>query len=254
MTQQDAESETPIQAFQRQYLARYEMTGELIALLGSPAFERATEKRLFGKPYIRLGRLVFMVGLWVFQRGALLGYGLRSEPIILGKLLGSPLGQELSFVLTLREDAEGRLRETPADEFNFFQMYAVRVLRYMGIEYPTWPPNKALDRKCDSTQAYTLASGAFLGGAAVGHHFPDEFKACWENSNGIRPAEEWQAARAAGLDLPETQEENPLEEYLSLVMQITAAWASEYAAQRFSSDELAVLARMAENPNQSRSG
>jgi len=221
---------------------------ELIALLAYPALDRAPEKRLFGKPYIRLGRLVFMVGFWVFQRAALLGYGLRNEPVILGKLLGSPVGEELSFVLTLREDAEGRLRETPADEFNFVQMYAVRVLRYMGIEYPTWPPNKALERKCDPLEVNILVRSAFWAGAAVGHHFPERFQACWENSNRIQPAAEWQEMRAAGLGLPEMQEENPLEEALSLVMQISAAWANELAAKRFSSDELAILTRLAENP------
>jgi hypothetical protein len=229
------------------------MTNELIARLGSPALERATEKRLFGKPYIRLGRLVFVVGSWFFARAALLGYGLRSEPVILGKLLGSPVGEELPFVQSIREDAESRLRETPADEFNLSQMYTVRELRLMGIEYPTWPPNKALERKWDLVQAYILAVSAFEAGAAVGYHFPDRFQACWENSVRIEPAEEWQAARAAGLDLPETQEENPLEENLWVVLQITAACASEYGAQRFSSDELAVLARMAENPKRPRS-
>jgi hypothetical protein len=78
---------------------------ELIALLAYPALDRAQEKRFFGKPYIRLGRLVFMVGFWVFQRAALLGYGLRNEPVILGKLLASPVGEELPFVHSMRENA-----------------------------------------------------------------------------------------------------------------------------------------------------
>jgi hypothetical protein len=195
-----------------------------------------------------------MVGFWVFQRAALLGYGLKSESVILGKLLGSPIGEESSFIHSMKKDAESRLRETPADEFDFFHMYTIRELRLMGIDYATWPPNKALERKCDSMQVHTLVGSAFKAGAAVGYHFPERFQACWENTFRIKPAEEWQAARAAGLGLPETQEENPLEEALSVVLQITAAWASEYGAQRFSSGELAVLARMAENPNQSRSG
>lgn len=221
---------------------------DLLSCLASPAPEQAAEQRLFGKPYIRLGKLVFMVGLWVFQRGALLGYGLKRKPVILGRLLGSPVGRELPFVLSMREDAESRLRATPADEFNFLEIYAFKELRLMGIvDAFAWPPSKPMERKCDLTQAYRLAALAFKDGAAVGYHFPDKFKECWENSNRTVPAEEWQRARSAGLHIPETQEENPLEDALSLVMQITAAWASEYGAQRFSSDEIATLARLAKS-------
>jgi len=222
---------------------------ELVYLLASPSLERAAEKRLVGKPYFRLGRLVFMVGSWVFQRGALLGYGLKNEPEILGKLLGSPSGEELSFVHSMRRDAETWLQEAPAYEFSLFQMYMSRELRLMGIDYAAWPPNKALERKCDPLEVDTLVRSAFKAGTAVGHVFPARFQACWENTFRIQPAQEWETARAAGLGLPEMQEESPLEEHLSVVLQITAAWASEYGAQRFSSDELAALARMAADTN-----
>ncbi len=217
--------------------------------LASPAFQRVQQKRLFGKPYIRLGPLVFTVGGWVFEQGALLGYGLKRQQEILAKLLGSPIGDELSFIRSIRNEAETRLRETPADKFNLFEMYVARELRLMGIDLPTSSPNKALDRKCDPLEVNVRVRSALKAGAALGRHFPEQFQACWENSHPILPAAEWQEMRAAGLGLPETQQENPLEEHLSIVLGITAAWAYEYGAQRFSPDELTLLARMAENPN-----
>ena len=167
--------------------------------------------------------------------------------MILGKVLGSPSGQEFPLIQSLKKDAEERLRQTPAGDFNFLQMYAVQELKAMGIEFPAWPPSKALERKCGPPQVMSLATSSFVSGAAVGHHFPDEFRECWENSYRLRPDDEWQAMRAAGLELPETQQENPLGAHISEVFGIAAAWAAEGGAQRFSAAELAVLARLAEN-------
>jgi hypothetical protein len=220
---------------------------DLIGLLAQPAFQQVAEKSFLGKVYIRLGRLIFVVGDWVFQRGALIGYGLRGEPVILGKLLGAPHGQELSFVLSLKKGAEDRLRQTPAEDFNFQQMYAVQELKGMGIEYPTWPPSKALERKCDSPQIMSLATSSFAAGAAFGHHFPDEFRACWGNSYRLRPDEEWQAMKDAGLELPETQQENPLPGNVAEVFDL--ALVSAGADERFSSDELSLLADLAVTTN-----
>ena len=49
-------------------------TPSLLSLIAAPAVQQVSEKGLFGKPYVRLGRLFVAVGSWVYQQGRALGY------------------------------------------------------------------------------------------------------------------------------------------------------------------------------------
>ena len=46
------------------------------------------QKSILGRRYVPLAPPLFRMGLWLFQCGAALGFGLREHPVILGKLLG----------------------------------------------------------------------------------------------------------------------------------------------------------------------
>src|SRR5688572_10941961 len=58
-----------------------------LSTVATPALQQVIEKPLFGGPYARLGKLFLVLGSWLFEQGGALGFGLRAEPGLLGRLL-----------------------------------------------------------------------------------------------------------------------------------------------------------------------
>lgn len=175
-----------------------------LTFMAIPAIKQATEKSTFGKPYIRIGRLYAIVGLWVYQQGGLLGYVLREHPHLLVKLIAPPdpsfvLEQALNELYGTRKVLSKELENLENEEKTFFSLYTLRELRQVGIELIKFPPDKELDRKVDFDTADKIMRLAFIKGVAFGFHFPERFASCWESSYKACEDEEWAEAFSRGI-------------------------------------------------------
>jgi hypothetical protein len=216
------------------------MLSSFLSIVAAPAVRQAVEKNLFGKRYIRLGRLFVMVGDWVFQQGGALGYSLKNEPRLLGKLIGIKPELAVETIHDLRKTVASILSEVVNEEKTFFHLYTVRELRSIGIEITAWPPSKALETKVTEEHASEVMRIAFWGGAALGYHFPDIFREYWENTYRMSPDAKWEKARKLGIVLGE-QRPRPLEEAIAELAEMAVWWGTKEAPELLESHEIQVL-------------
>ncbi len=215
-----------------------------ISLVAAPAVQNASEKGLFGKPYVRLGRLYAAIGMWVYQQGGALGYRLTGHPEILGKLLEAPPNQAAEYVQSLRQTAHSTLEQVEGREKTFHYLYTDRELRATGIDMTSWPPSKVLEKKCNAEMASDVMMHSFHEGAGLGFHFRDAFKEYWDNTYRLRPDSEWQEVRSHGLQLSETQQERPLGAAVAELAETAVVWANAEAPGLLSDSEISVLNRL----------
>jgi hypothetical protein len=203
-----------------------------IAIVAAPSIQLVLEKGLFGKPYIRLGKLVATVGCFVFQEGGVLGYALAGHPTLLGKLITDvstdiPLEQFTKELTRTRGLVEKYLAEAEGQEKTFLDLYTIREFRGMGIDILARHPSKKLDEKVNMKMASDVIALAFAKGTAFGYHFPAKFKEYWEQQYRMQPDSEWQNARAHGLALPEVQQTRTLKEAIATIAEMALGWDAE---------------------------
>lgn len=216
-----------------------------LSVIAAPAVRQVGEKGLFGKPYVRLGRLFLVIGSWVFQQGGALGYSLKGEPKLLGKLLGVDSEHAAEYVASLRKPVAAIISQAQTEEKTFFQLHTVRELRAYGVDLSVWPPSKALETKVSAEVASDVMREAFQKGAAFGCHFPEIFRQYWEYSYRVRPDSEWQEMRARGLILSEVQQARPLEVAIAELAEMALEWAIQEAPGLLDSREIQILNQLA---------
>ena len=217
-----------------------------LSVIAAPAVRQVSEQGLFGKPFVRLGKLFIVVGYWVYQQGGALGYGLKGHPALLGKLLPRVAPEQAAkYVASLHEVVTAHLAESEGQEKTFFHLYVVRELRGLGIDIIAWPPSKVLGKKVSPEMASDTMVISFIEGAALGHHFPELFKEYWEHTYRQRPDSEWQEMRAQGLILSEVQQARPLGTAIAEIAEMAYLWAAEEAPQMLDSHEVQLLKRLA---------
>jgi len=216
--------------------------------VSSPAVQQVSEKGLFGKTFVRLGKLYFTIGYWVFHQGAVLGYSLKDHPTLLGKFLPR-IDPEFAveYIYNLRTVITGHLTKSEGHKRDFAQLYTIREFRELGIDIMAqpWPPSKTLNTKMNEEAASNIMVRSFHEGVAFGYHFPEIFKECWENTYRIVPDDEWQEARAYGLQISGTQEKRPLSTAIAEIAELALCWMTEDAPHLFSHHEIQLLRNLA---------
>ena len=218
--------------------------GSFLSVVAVPAVQQVTEKRLIGKPYVRIGRLFVVIGAWLYQQGGALGYGLKEHPGLLGKMLGVVPDLATESMDGLREFTALHLAEVEGKEKNFYQLYTVRELQVLGIDVTQWPPSKDLEKKASPEMVSDVMRISFHKGAGFGYHFSETFMGYWENYYRPRRDNEWQEARAAGLVLSETQQPRPLDETVAELAAAAIEWAAEEAPDLLDVHEIDVLKKL----------
>jgi len=217
-------------------------------IVAAPSIQLVTEKGLLGKPYIRLGKLIFTVATSVFQWGGVLGYALTGHPVLLGKIYADVSGNVPVEQFTEALTGTGALVQKDLDEAGghlaLSELYAGRECLRLGVNVLTPPPNKQLNKKMDMEAAWNVILPMFARGIAFGYHFPAEFKQQWERTHRIVLDSEWQDARAHGLRLPATQGALPLNEVVITMVELVLGWdASEN--HRLDTNEIQLLKSLA---------
>ena len=218
-------------------------------IIAAPAIQLVLEKGLFGKPYIRLGKLYFTVGSWVFQEGGVVGYVSAGRPALLQKLfmdvsIDVSLEQFVEELNGTRGLVEKDLAESEGQEKTLSDLYTDRELRGLGIDIMARLPSTKLREKVSMERSYNVIGLAFAKGTAFGYHFPAKFKEYWEREYRMQPHSEWQYARAHGLALPEVQQPRLLKEAIAEVAQLALGWDSE-EGHRLDSYEVKLLKKLA---------
>jgi hypothetical protein len=216
-----------------------------LTFMAIPAIKQATEKSTFGKPYVRIGRLYAVVGVWVYQQGGLLGYVLREHPHLLVKLIAPPdpsfvPEQALKELYDTRKVVSKELENLENDENTFFSLYTLRELRQSGIELIKFPTDKGLDKKVDFESASQIMRLAFIKGVAFGFHYPKQFANCWDVSYKVVPDKEWTEAWKHGI-VPEKQRTIPFDQAVYDLCEGAIAWNREESFKVLNNSDIEIL-------------
>jgi hypothetical protein len=169
-------------------------------------------KRFLGKPYVKYGQCLVLCG-YSFQLGGILGakhranldafahafLGATGEPGVVKhsfteaatNLVSNSLSESMTFGDYVSEDLSLRLGNK-GDQASFFIKHAMDKLLPEQAEELTW--QYALD------------------GAILGSIYPTKLREMFECQHSVVPKEEWDLARAAGLDISVEQDVMSYEE------------------------------------------
>lgn len=224
----------------------------LVSIVGEVALQQVIEKSFFGGPYGRLGRLVAVIGTWVFQEGGALGYGLRSRPLLLSKLIARDpaafIGQPRDMVTDLKYMADEHVAVAGDDRGGFLDFYAKPVLAIKGVDITAMPPDRRMDKKVKGDQVFDFMMCAWLRGTTVGYHYPDLFREVWKQNYETAPQADWAEMRAHLLALRLRQEERPFTDTISLVADSASWYAMVHAPGLLDTSELGVLDLLTRRP------
>jgi hypothetical protein len=166
-------------------------------------------KRLLGKPYLKYGQCF---GLWgfTFEVGGLLGARHANDLDAFGNaFLGftGPAGAMRTF---FGEAADHQIAlNGVSNATTFFAYVQAEFLR--RISYQGDPSDYFLQHGMDKMPLDTAAEVGWQyaqQGAAIGAIAPALIRGMFETTYAPSPAEQWEQARAAGLDIPATQTQN----------------------------------------------
>ena len=202
---------------------------------------KVTEEGLFGGPYVRQGPLLITVGGWMFQCGSVLGYGLKDNPLILGKLLGIPAEHAEEYVQdVLQKLASKQLAQASGKDTTLSQLYLFPTLAEAGYELT--PGAKWIDVKIkEDEMIFNFSNIAFQKGAAVGFHFPKKFQVYWANTYKPRSEDEWDEAYRMGIVTTPQQNILILEDEVCNVLADSADWIKENAPAQLTRQEISTL-------------
>ncbi len=216
--------------------------------VAAPAVHKVIRSPLLGRQYVRVGPLFLAIGMFLYQQGGALGFGLREHATLLGKLLGSGPRLTAKYVESLRKHEASRLAEVEGQERNFLQLYAARELLAMDIDIAAYPPSKRLEQKAPKEFSNTVIALSFDGGAGLGFHFPQIFCEYWDNTHRDSPDSRLQEMRAFGIALPDTQQGPWQLAHAVADMAATAReWAASEAPDLLTDFEKSVLKRLGTN-------
>lgn len=227
----------------------------LMLLLGHLVVSQVVKKRLFGKPFIRLPDFCAVLS-FVYVSGAVLGRARRDKLDILEKMLVSSVnimeltGSDCLYLTRLEAGIEQvkflqKLAKKRLDKFGnevgkkpdtFFEFILFRefVWRTRGsvpdsLKGYLRKEQKPLgENKVSLIVAYPIIEGFGLEGIGFGSSFPELTEKMYRNAYEGIDTDLWSEARAYGLDIPERLTIVSFDEREETVLQMVAAYASEY--------------------------
>jgi len=213
----------------------------LMGFLGRVLADKVTKTRLFGEPYIRFSDLCTVIS-FLYESGAILAHARRNKLGVLEKMLvayGVPKG---TYIEKLRDLAKYRLDmfrsevgKEPNTFFEFIQVFQLRSEAGLSLNEAFKADIKGDKRivkafhKKYSVKLFQL-NNWWEGneGIGFGSSFPELTERMYRNAYEHIDTGLWSEARAHGLAIPEKPEIVSLEEREATVLQIVAAYASEY--------------------------
>ncbi len=212
----------------------------LMGFLGIPIVTKVAKTRLIGGPYIRFYNL-FEVLSYLYMTGAILGRLRRDSITELGKMFSIP-GREEELMNCLQKEAKERLvrfinevgkKPDRFDEFILFREFESAVGLSLHDCFEAYAQgNKKVMRACDEKvpleKAEPLIKAFQSEGIGFGISFPELTEKMYRNALENIDTDAWANARAHGLAIPEKPTTISLEEQEEIVLEMVAAYTSEY--------------------------
>jgi len=206
----------------------------LIGFLGMVPVMKATKTRLFGEPYIPFGAFLFVCS-FLYENGAILGRARSDKLTILAKLFPADPGKEEIFINELQNVAQERLneykREFEKEPSSFLDIFYLLELKKVGLSLADTnlkTIRKATEEKYSLKQAEPYIKMFGLEGIGFGSSFPELTEKMYRKGHENINMDVWSEARAHGLAIPEKPTIISLEEQEEIVLQMVAAYTSEY--------------------------
>ena len=163
------------------------------------------------RPYMPAGPMFFSFSYWLFQTGALMGYGMRDDIKKISRLAFEGASrQEVEYYL--KNESEELLLKSKTPPQNLLDLYLVPLLASVGIDFHDkefiggeksgWVNEKQYDMDTLDKNAYL----AFRQGLAMGVCHPEVFERCWQGTYAPKSKEEWDEAFKKGMVSSATQE------------------------------------------------
>ena len=201
----------------------------LMQHLAREEVRRLAAKRLFGGGYYVPLLPLFWTGLWLFQKGAILGRARRDRLELLAKMLFQP-GSEQNVYWVLNGLATARMEKYGKEPDDFVDFWVRTELpeatagHLFDVDVLKWLSK----RKMRLGEALNKVNSWVLSGIAFGATYPDLTERMWNKFGERRDPASWAEARRAGLDLPEEDTILSLEEMGHTVLAEVADYALEY--------------------------
>jgi hypothetical protein len=206
----------------------------LIGFLGMAPVMKVTKTRLFGGPYILFGAFL-LVCSFLYENGAILGRAKSDKLTILAKLFPADLGKEESFINELQNVAQERLneykREFEKEPSSFLDIFYLLELKKVGLSLADTnlkTIRKASEEKYSLKQAEPYIKMFGLEGIGFGSCFPELTEKMYRKGHENINMDVWAEMREHGATLPEEPTIITLEEQEEIVLQMVAAYTSEY--------------------------
>lgn len=222
----------------------------LMGFLGMTPVMKVTKTRLFGGPYIRLYDFFAVLSI-LYMTGAILGRARRNKLSILVEMLVVPGTEANKFLEFLQECAQKRLEkfrnEVGKDPDRFDEFILIREFESTtGLSLTSFEAyargNKKILKACDEkfplekAEPYIKMFG--IEGIGFGSSFPELTEKMYRNAFEKIDMDVWARARAHGLAIPEKPTIISLEEQEETVLQMVAAYTSEYYPELLESLDL----------------
>ncbi|MFH1560272.1 MAG: hypothetical protein ABID84_02525 [Chloroflexota bacterium] len=195
--------------------------------LGREAVNRVVEKSPFGGYQVRYLPFLWTVGHWVFLKGVVLGRAFCDRVGVVARLLALE-GEETQMVRGLGEiapkmvEAYGRMPDSFLDFF-------LKTAAPQGYDYSDMRTLKRLhNQKVRLGEMLPWLQLWCYEGIGFGVTYPDQVEELWKANYETADHQEWQQARAAGLDLPEHLETLTLDEMECAVVEETLEYLRMY--------------------------
>jgi hypothetical protein len=199
-----------------------------IGFLSIPVVTKVAKTRLFGGPYVHFGGFL-MVCSYLYENGAILGRAKRDKLTELAKMFSIP-GTEVENINSLQEQAKTRLKKFGGEPSSFYIFFISGELEKLGLSLSSDLKvlKKAFKEKWSlkTTEPFIKIFG--LEGIGFGSSFPELTEKMYRNSYENIDMDVWTKHRAHGLAIPEKPTIISLEEQEKTVLQMVAAYASEY--------------------------
>ena len=223
----------------------------LMGFLGYVSVNNVAKKRLLGGPYIPFSDLCTVL-CFMYESGAILGRARHDKLSILVEMLEGPstrtaftrhlLTLRGGTIEILRNEAKKRLdtfrSEVGKEPETFFEFIQLRELeRTIGLSlndalkaYSGGDKRimKALDDKVPLKEVEPYIKFLGLEGIGFGNSFPQLTERMYRKAHEFIDMDVWSKWRAHGLAIPEKPTQMTLEEQEALILQMVAAYTSEY--------------------------
>ncbi len=173
--------------------------------------EQQTNRPFFGKPYLKCGQCWVIWG-YFFQLGGLLGARHSANPNALANAFLGARGERGAIEDFFGEVADGLLAKSVGEStpLDYVGAEFIQRVGHAGDPWSFFVENGL--QKITPNMAEELAWQYAADGAALGAVHSDTFRKMFERVHASRPREDWERARAAGLDLPSEQDRMSYEE------------------------------------------